>query len=142
MLRVLSCLAVVALLLTAPLAAADEKDAKPKENEKEKPNKPAVEWVPVFTVSNAPGGKQYFDLPKSGRVKFSWETTPNGQVPQLRVTVAKLNERTGSYQIIGTVMSVFTATKSSAMMDLTAGKYQLYIATKFMKYTLNVEQRK
>lgn len=133
------------LVLSAPTGAADEKDDKAKMNEKEKEKvkekkeKKEEVWTSLFTVSSAPGGFQHFDLPKNSKVKFTWETTPDGQVPQFRVTVAKLNDRTGSYQTQGTVVSTKFAEKKSAGMLLAAGKYRLYIATKFMKYTLTVE---
>lgn len=131
--------------VSAPIGAADEKEdkekmkEKEKEKVKEKKEEKEESWTTLITVSSAPGGFQHFDVAKNCKVKFTWETTPDGQVPQFRVTVAKLNDRTGTYQIQGTVVSTKFAEKKSAGMLLAAGKYRLYIATKFMKYTLTVE---
>ena len=131
----------LSLVLWVPMSEADEKDDKAKLNEKEKKEKKEEVWTSIFSVSSAPGGFQHFDLAKNSKVKFTWETTPDGQVPQFRVTVAKLNERTGTYQTQGTVVSTKFAEKKSGGMLLAAGKYRLYIATKFMKYTLTVESQ-
>ncbi len=137
----LRLLLLVLVLTPAFLRAADEKDGKAKEKDKEKAKdeKEILEWTTLLTVANEPGGNKHFDLAKNGKVKFTWDTSPNGQVPQFRVTVAKLNDRNGNYQIFATITSVFGASKDSTTLNLGAGKYRLYVATKFMKYTLKVE---
>ncbi len=135
----LLALLVASMSIVAPVRGDD--DAKMKEDKKEgkKEEKKEKEWSTLYTVSNEPGGFKHFDVGENSKVKFSWVTAPDGGVPQFRVTVAKLNPRNGSYQIIGTIVSTNTAAKSSSGMVLAAGKYRLYVATKFMKYTLTVE---
>jgi|GEM_PF-2430240 len=139
MLALLLALGFLACTGISPSAQGADDDAKAKADGKDKKEKDEQPWEHLYTVSNEPGGFKQFDVAKNSKVKFTWETTPDGQVPQFRVTVAKLNDRTGSYQTLGTVVSTNKAAKGNAGMVLASGKYRLYVATKFMKYTLNVE---
>ena len=122
--------------------AADDDDKKLKEKEKDKAKEKeddSADWESLLSLNNGAPGKHHFSWPKNGKVRFKWETTPDGQVPNFRVTIAKLNERNGNYQIIATIATTQGRSKDSATLNLVEGKYQLYIATKYMKYTLSVE---
>lgn len=139
-LLMLIVLLAIGLPVSFPAFAADEEKDKTKEKgEKEKDEKKDEEqWTTLLTVVDFPGGFKHFDVTKGGKVKFSWDTKPDGRVPNFRVTVAKLNPRNGNFQIFGTIATTHGASKKSAVMNLVDGKYRLYIATKDMKYTLTV----
>jgi len=121
-----------------PVKGKEKEVAKGKEPVKAKEEESDASWSSLLTVSNAAGNKQ-FDVAKASKVKFSWETTPDGQVPNFRVTVAKQNARTDSFQTFATIATTHGKSKDSATMNLGPGKYRVYIATKFMKFTLTVE---
>ncbi|MEX2213372.1 MAG: hypothetical protein WD768_04550 [Phycisphaeraceae bacterium] len=101
------------------------------------------EWVQIATFSNAVG-KRTFDLPANARVRVTWDTERDGQVPTFRAVLSKAKDRNGkiTYQTLQTFVNTQATTKGNAIVALEKGGYQLYFATKMMKYTFTVEYEK
>ena len=101
------------------------------------------EWVQIAQFSNAVG-KRTFNLPENARVRVTWETERDGQVPTFRAVLSKAKDRNGriTYQTLKTFVNTQATTKGFDVVILEKGGYQLYFATKQMKYTFTVEYEK
>jgi len=131
--RIASLFAFAATIVLASPSVADESES---------------EWQQLMKAEGNPtefavgGGKHYFTLDASAKVQFKWDVNPNGRAPNFRAVLALQNERTGNYNIIGTIVKTHAATSDSQAGKLKPGKYQIYIVAKRAKYVFTVSKEK
>lgn len=102
-------------------------------------DKEGTKWNQIKSTRGSRGGKTQFQIGQDTKVKFEWDVRPKrvGNTT-FRLNVSKRNDRTGNYQIIGTLFKTTAASKKHLYAKLKKGHYQIYLSVKNMDYDVTI----